>query len=145
MLALYQLDAGSGAEPGLIRASLDDLDSLAEEGLEFVDPHAGFDERDRDAAFATALGAWERRAESDAVARELAPDWPPSRQPSVDRAILRLAQYEIARGESPPKAVVNEAVELAKAFSTEQSPSFVNGVLSKVLKRARVGNGAGEG
>ena len=54
----------------------------------------------------------------------------------MDRAILRLAQHEIAHGESPPKAVVNEAVELAKAFSTENSPAFINAVLGKVLKRA---------
>ncbi len=144
LLALCQLDATNAAEPDLIRASLDDLDSLAEEGLEFVDPHVAFEPADRDKAFAIALAAWEHRAASDAVALELAPEWPASRQPSVDRAILRLAQHEIARAESPPKAVVNEAVELAKAFSTENSPAFVNAVLGKVLKRALEGAPSGD-
>lgn len=139
LLALCQLDATNAAEPDLIRASLEDLDSLAEEGLEFVDPHVSFEESDRDRAFAIATEAWERRAVSDDVALALAPEWPAARQPSVDRAILRLAQYEIARGESPPKAVVNEAVELAKAFSTENSPAFVNAILGKILKQSLEG------
>ena len=53
----------------------------------------------------------------------------------MDRAILRLAHYEMTSGRTNPKVVVNEAVELAKEFSTERSPAFVNGVLDKVLKR----------
>lgn len=151
MLALYQLDAGS--DPVGVRASLDDLESLREEGLAFVDRDADFEPADRDRACAIAEGAWEHRAEADAELRELAPEWPPSRQAAVDRAILRLAHHEIVRGDSPPKAVVNEAVELAKAFSTEKSPAFVNGLLGKVLKRVLADrdepelepNGAGTG
>ena len=65
---------------------------------------------------------------------ELAPYWPTHRQAAVDRAILRLAHYEMMSGQTPPKVVVNEAVELAKRFSTERSPSFVNALLDKVLK-----------
>ncbi|MEZ6318210.1 MAG: transcription antitermination factor NusB [Phycisphaerales bacterium] len=147
LLALYQLDAGSDSAG--VRASLDDLESLREEGLVFVDREADFEPADRDRACAIAEGAWEHRAEADAELRELAPEWPPSRQAAVDRAILRLAHHEIVRGESPPKAVVNEAVELAKAFSTEKSPAFVNGLLGKVLKRvlldasSPVANGGG--
>ncbi|GJM17789.1 MAG: N utilization substance protein B [Phycisphaeraceae bacterium] len=137
LLALYQLDATGAAEPDSIRASLDDLESLAEEGLEFVDPHAAFTPADTNKAFAIATGAWEHRDEADAEIVGLAPEWPPGRQAAVDRAILRLAHHEITRSDAPPKAVVNEAVELAKAFSTENSPSFVNGVLGKVLKRAQ--------
>ena len=57
LLALCQLDATNAAEPELIRASLDDLESLAEEGLEFVDPHVAFEGSDRDKAFAIASAA----------------------------------------------------------------------------------------
>jgi len=135
LLALYQLDATGAGDPEGVRASLDDLESLREEGLVFVDRATDFEPPDRDRAFATAVGAWEHREGADAELRELAPEWPPSRQAAIDRAILRLAHHEIVRGESPPKAVVNEAVELAKAFSTEKSPAFVNGILGKVLKR----------
>jgi N utilization substance protein B len=52
----------------------------------------------------------------------------------VDRSILRLAVWELTSGQTPPKVVIDEAIELAKSFSTEQSPAFVNGVLDAVLK-----------
>jgi N utilization substance protein B len=63
----------------------------------------------------------------------LAPGWPAHRQPAVDRAILRLAHYELKLGKVHPKIIVNEAIELAKEFSTDKSPAFVNGLLDKVL------------
>ena len=62
------------------------------------------------------------------------PTWPAPRQPAVDRAILRLAYHEMTTVGVSPKVVVNEAIELAKRYSTERSPAFVNGVLDKVLK-----------
>jgi transcription antitermination protein NusB len=77
--------------------------------------------------------AWEVRQSTDAWMERLAPQWPPRRQPGVDRAILRLAVWELSAGETPPKVVIDEAIELAKEFSTEQSPAFVNGVLDAVL------------
>src|SRR4029079_11402685 len=81
-----------------------------------------------------AQGAWDARDMADAWVERLAPQWPPRRQPGVDRAILRLAVWEMTSGETPPKVVIDEAIELAKSFSTEQSPAFVNGVLDAVLK-----------
>ncbi len=134
LLALYQLDALKGEDLAGIRASLDDLDSLAEEGLRFADEGREFSEADKDKAVKTALGAWNARAASDATFLELAPEWPAHRMPAVDRAVLRLAHYEMHAG-AQPKAVVNEAVELAKQFSTADSPGFVNALLDKVLKR----------
>jgi len=65
----------------------------------------------------------------------LSPDWPTHRQPVVDRNILRLAYFEIVSGAAPPKVAINEAVELAREFSTEKSPAFVNGVLDKIMKQ----------
>ena len=81
-----------------------------------------------------AAGAWEARAASDQWVERLAPQWPPRRQPGVDRNILRLAVWELTNTDTPPKVVIDEAIELAKQFSTEQSPAFVNGVLDAVLK-----------
>ncbi len=135
LLALYQLDACKGEDRAMIRDSLDAIDTLKEEGLQFVDRDAAFTEHQCDKAFAIAEGAYDQRAIADAEVVELAPDWPPHRQPVVDRAIIRLAHYEMGRSDAQPKAIVNEAVELAKAFSTENSPGFVNGVLDKILKR----------
>jgi len=85
----------------------------------------------------TAKAAWENREQADAWVERLAPQWPPRRQPGVDRAILRLAVWELTSGETPPKVVIDEAIELAKSFSTEQSPAFVNGVLDAVLKEIK--------
>ena len=56
------------------------------------------------------------------------------RQPAVDRNLLRLAVWELTNTDTPPKVVIDEAIELAKQFSTEQSAAFVNGVLDAVLK-----------
>lgn len=134
LLALYQLDVLKGEDTPTIRATLDDLDSLAEEGMTFADAHRDFSAADRDRAMRMAEDAWDGRALSDAAFAELAPEWPAHRMPAIDRAILRLSYHEMHAG-SPPKVVVNEAVELAKQFSTADSPRFINAVLDKVLKR----------
>ena len=95
---------------------------------------SGADEDVRRAALTMASGAWEQRAMIETQVERLAPQWPPRRQPGVDRNILRLAVWELSSASTPPKVVIDEAIELAKHFSTEQSPSFVNGVLDSVLK-----------
>lgn len=64
-----------------------------------------------------------------------APQWPIEKLNKIDLCILRLATFEILESDVPPKVVVDEAVELAKEFGGESSPSFVNGVLGDILKR----------
>jgi N utilization substance protein B len=81
--------------------------------------------------------AWAVRQTTDACLERLAPQWPPRRQPGVDRGILRLAVWELTQTGTPPKVVIDEAIELAKEFSTEQSPAFINGVLDAVLREIR--------
>lgn len=81
-----------------------------------------------------AAAAWEQRKVADEWALKYAPQWPTHRQPGVDRAILRLAIWELTSTETPPKVTIDEAIELAKQFSTKDSPAFVNGVLDAVLK-----------
>ena len=68
-----------------------------------------------------------------------APEWPVDQLAIVDRNILRLALYEIGAQDSdtPPKVVINEAVELAKVFGSDSSPRFVNGVMGSALEEAR--------
>jgi N utilization substance protein B len=91
----------------------------------------------RSAALEMAGQAWNHRETADPWVERLAPQWPPRRQPAVDRNIIHLAVWELINGSTPPKVVLDEAIELAKAFSTEQSAAFVNGVLDAVLKEHR--------
>jgi N utilization substance protein B len=88
----------------------------------------------RQRALEMASGAWENREVSDTWVERVAPQWPPRRQPGVDRNILRLAIWELTHADTPHKVIIDEAIELAKSFSTENSPSFVNGVLDAVVK-----------
>ena len=88
----------------------------------------------RRAALDMAAGTWNQREQIDTWVERLAPQWPPRRQPGVDRNLIRLAVWELTNTDTPPKVVIDEAIELAKQFSTEQSPSFVNGVLDSILK-----------
>ncbi len=60
--------------------------------------------------------------------------WKVSRMAKVTRNILRLGVYELTRTEVPAKAVINEALELAKKFDDDQSPAFVNGILNKIAR-----------
>src|SRR3989344_5694629 len=78
----------------------------------------------------------EKQSEIDQQITTSAPQWPIDKLNRIDLAILRLATYEIMNTDTPPKVVIDEAVELAKEFGGESSPSFVNGVLGDVLKRS---------
>jgi N utilization substance protein B len=91
----------------------------------------------REEAVGMAASAWEFHASADEWTNRLAPNWPVARQAAVDRAILRLAIWEITHTTTPPKVVIDEAIELGKEFSTENSPGFINGVLDAILKEHR--------
>lgn len=69
----------------------------------------------------------------DALIDETSTKWKLSRMDAIDRAILRLACYELViKGELSAQVVINEAVELAKKYGSEQSPSFINGILDAI-------------
>lgn len=77
------------------------------------------------------LGTIDHTAESDETVGPLLAGWTIERLPTIDRLLLRMALFEIRhRPETPKPVVINEAVELAKKFSTEDSGRFINGVLS---------------
>ena len=74
----------------------------------------------------------------DELIEEFSTGWSVHRMPLVDRAILRLAVWELTDRDDVPTAVIlNEAVELAKDYSTERSPAFINGVLDAVAANVR--------
>ena len=76
----------------------------------------------------------ERIGELDAMVNQVAQGWQTSRMGKADLAIIRLAVYEMKFEEDVPEGVaINEAVELAKSYGTDDSPSFVNGVLAKLV------------
>ena len=68
----------------------------------------------------------------DAKIQKAAPTWPTDKLNKIDLAILRLAVYELDKTKTPPKVIIDEAVELAKEFGAESSSSFVNGVLGTI-------------
>jgi N utilization substance protein B len=68
----------------------------------------------------------------DAKLATIVENFSPARIDPVDRAILRLGTYEVMHTDTPPKVVINEAIELAKRFGTTDSGRFVNGILDKI-------------
>ena len=91
---------------------------------------------DNTRAFANKLfeGAAKEADELDALIVQHAQNWRLERMAIIDRAVLRLAIYELRIAETPPKVVLNEAVDLAKKFSSEDAGAFVNGILDAVNK-----------
>jgi len=90
------------------------------------------------------LGALERREELDETLSERSEHWRLGRMPAVDRNLLRLALYELLfEAETPAAVVINEAVEIAKKFSTPSSGAFVNGVLDGIRRARAAGRGGG--
>lgn len=81
-------------------------------------------------------GVWENRPLLDSLIEQAAPSWPIYQMPAVDKTILRMAIWELRLNRldpAPQKAVINEAVELAKRFGSENSSRFVNGVLGSLV------------
>ncbi|GAB2462924.1 transcription antitermination protein NusB [Jatrophihabitans fulvus] len=80
-------------------------------------------------------GVQAHREDIDGILAQYAEGWTVDRMPDVDRAVLRLGVYEVLWRDDVPDAVaIDEAVELAKALSTDDSPKFVNGVLGRVVR-----------
>ncbi len=90
----------------------------------------------KSAAFAVVLaqGAWQKHFETEQYIRRLAKGWQYERLCSVDRLLLHLSMYELKYlPDSPPPIVIDEAIELAREFGTDDSPSFINAVLDKFV------------
>ena len=79
-----------------------------------------------------------QKKQIDLLIKKAAPEWPLSKLNKIDLSILRLAIYELKKGEVPPKVVIDESIELAKEFGGENSPSFINGVLGTILKELNI-------
>ena len=79
------------------------------------------------------------KKEVDELLEKISANWAPDRMAVIDKNILRLGICELLFDPTtPPKVVINEAVEIAKKFGTEESPDFINGILDKVFKDSKV-------
>jgi N utilization substance protein B len=141
---LYQWDMTKRPVDEAIRAFYDtlDADKLAEEPMEEKDeadeaeqaaPSSGRDPFMEELA----RGASEMAPDIDHRIAEKSAHWKLERMPIVDRNILRLGIYEMSRQETPAAVVIDEALELARQFSGEESVAFINGVLDAVHKEIR--------
>ncbi len=121
MQGLYQIDVQG---PGLLE--------LIDEFFAEADP----DDFVRKLASVWTKGTWENLAKCDELITASIIKWQFERLSPVDKSILRLAVYQLKFcPDIPPKVVINEAIELAKKFSTDKSPAFVNGVLDAILRK----------
>ena len=92
------------------------------------------------------LDTWKNKTICDSMITTAAIKWQMSRLSPVDKSILRLSTYQIKFcPDIPAKVVINEAIELAKKYSSEQAPGFVNGVLDAVMKRLEEQNHNSQG
>ena len=81
-------------------------------------------------------GVTKHQADLDGTLQPLAPEWPIEQIARMDRVVLRIGAYELLYAtDVPPKVVINEAVELAKAFGGDNSSKFINGVLGSLLRQ----------
>ena len=114
---------------------------LLEEAAEYVRG----EERDAETArFALRLveGTHEYRRGLDGVIQSVAQNWNISRMAVIDRNVLRLATYELLHCKDvPPKVAINEAIELGKRYSTQNSGAFINGILDRIMNQVVSGKG----
>ncbi|MHC4325419.1 MAG: transcription antitermination factor NusB [Planctomycetota bacterium] len=115
------------------------LDVQGPDVLEQLGPffrEADTDDFVRNLASDWSKGTWENLKQCDELIASSTIKWQFTRLSPVDKSILRLAVYQLKFcTDIPPKVVINEAIELAKKYSTDKSPGFVNGVLDAVLKK----------
>ena len=116
--ALFEIDS-VGHNPEFTIGRLVEENSLPEEAASFTRE--------------LVQGVLENKKRLDATIQTYAPTWPLEQMAAIDRNILRLAIFEIMiNNKVPVKAAINEAVELAKTFGSDNSPKFINGVLGSI-------------
>jgi N utilization substance protein B len=121
---LYQLDLQGETDP-------------APHAAEFWARHP-LDDDTRGFAEEIVRGATTTQGKIDEIIVRCTEHWDLDRMAVVDRNILRLAVYELGwRAETPPKVVINEAIEIAKKFGTRESGRFINGILDRVHRELR--------
>lgn len=112
-----------------------DIDT-AMEGISFFlsDKHAGLSDKVLSFARQRVEGVERNRADIDNIIRKYARNWRLERMSAIDRNILRIAVFEIHFCPAVPgKVAINEAIEIAKEFGSEEAPAFINGILDRIF------------
>jgi N utilization substance protein B len=125
---LYQTEVGQLpiADATRVHGAIGDADAIE------------LDEDARAYAVILARGSWQDRAVIDAYIADAARNWRVERMATIDRLLLRLAVHEMrAHPDTPPRVVIDEAIELARSYSGDEAAKFVNGVLDGVFKRLK--------
>jgi N utilization substance protein B len=125
---LYQTEIGQLSVGDVARShgSIGDSDAL------------DLDDDARAFAVALARGSWDERQVIDAYISDASHNWRMERLAVVDRLLLRLAVHELlSHPKTPPRVVIDQAIDLARAYSGEDAAKFVNGVLDGVFKRLK--------
>ncbi|MDB5038243.1 MAG: NusB antitermination factor [Bacteriovoracaceae bacterium] len=116
-----------------------DVGSVTKDPAKFLQ-HFSIDDESQDFFSKITEGVQEKKAEIDLHLEESAENWKLYRMEAIDRCILRLSTWELMScPETDFQVVIDEAIELAKDFGSENSPSFVNGILDKLAQKFRKG------
>ena len=109
-----------------------DIDTIIAKNIEPYEKALG----DTEFVYALTKGVVDQMKHLDTALQPIAPEWPISSIAAIDRNVLRIGYYELEFSSDtvPPKVAINEAVELAKSFGSDNSSKFINGVLGTALK-----------
>lgn len=118
----------------LFRIEFNDSNEMPDQVQLFFEDFEKLQKKDKDEIEAKYDKIVAKLEDIDAIINEVSTGWKTSRMSKVDLTIIRLAVYEIKFDEDVPASVaINEAVEISKVFGGDDSPSFVNGILAKVV------------
>jgi N utilization substance protein B len=117
-----------------------DIDTIVAKNIEPYSKALG----DTEFVYALSKGIVDNMKKLDEELRPLAPEWPIDTIAAIDRNVLRIGLFELESRQVPPKVAINEAVELAKAFGSDNSSKFVNGVLGTAFKELGLGETEGK-
>jgi len=120
MQALYQIESRN-----------DSRDLILEQFLE----QSRYDSETIEWAVYLTRSTWDHRHNLDDIIKEYAIDWEINRITPIDKNILRIALFELKYTDTPINVVLNEAIEISKKYSTEESPKFINGILGNYVKK----------
>lgn len=123
MQVLYQLEINPHAE--------------AAEIIEHTMSNGTFPEETKEFTTALVEGVWQKKTEIDDIIAKRSIGWSLDRINRVDRSILRLSIYELNNSDTPTSVIINEAVNLAKKYGTDDSSKFVNGILGGLVEKEK--------
>lgn len=131
--SLYELEFRKKAGDASV-----DLDAIIAKNIEPYEKALG----DTEFVYSLTHGVADKTKELDGILTPIAPEWPIADIAAIDRNVLRMGVYELKYSGKgvPPKVAINEAVELAKAFGSDNSSKFINGVLGTVFRELGLGD-----